>query len=240
MKRILLASICVLAFGGPARAQLPVTDALGDAWHAIEGSQLIQQVAQAVKTVTQLQQMYRTEQQQLGAITGMVNVSSWVPSLNTGFMQNPLPSQSSVLGLLGGNGMSGNSLSGLANSFLGQNKYYLPPQQTGDWNATFLQKQANTLAGFQATITQLFDSSSTRLTSLDQLKGELDQQPDLQHLAALQGRISAEQSYAQVQQSQVEQVMALAQAQQRAEAQQQDQRDRESADQWLNSTQALP
>lgn len=239
-KAILTGTVSLLLLGGHAKAQgIPVIDAMGDAYHAIEASQLVQQVAQAVKTVGQLQQIYQTNMQQLQSISGLTNVTGLVPSLNTSFMQSPLPQVGQVLGLVNGTGLSGNALSGLATSFLNQNRYYTPQPGSTDFNATWLNGRASSLAGFQAAITQLFDSSQTRLNGLKQLQAELDQRPTLQQMTAINGRIATEQSFAQVQQSQTLQLMALAQAQQQAEMQKADQKARQDADSWFNSTQAL-
>jgi len=244
-KAILLVGVAAIAFATtpPARAQLAVVDTLGDLYHQLETSQLVQQVAQAVKTVEQLQQTYQVEQQQLRSLTGLTNVTGLIPSLSSGGLTQPLPQINQIMGLVNGTGLNGNALSGLANSFLKQNTYYTPTAPASgstDFNSTWLTSRANSTAGLQATVTQLLQSSQTRLGALASLRSEIDQQPDVQHMAAINARIGIEQNYAQGQSAQVQEVMALAQLQQRAETQQAEQHDRESADQLFNSTQALP
>ena len=244
-RAILLAGAAALALiaARPAAAQMAVVDTLGDMYHALEQSELVQQTAQALKTVAQLQQMYQTEQQQLRSITGLTNVTGLIPSLSSGGLTQPLPQVNQIMGLVNGTGLNGNALSGLANGFLNQNRYYMPPAPgagASDFNSTWLASRANSTAGLQAAVTQLLQSGQTRMAALAGLRSEIDQQPDIQHMQAINARIAIEQNYATGQAAQTQQIMALAQLQQRAEQQQAEQHDRESADHWFNSTQALP
>ena len=244
-RTILLAGAATFALiaARPAAAQMAVVDTLGDMYHALEQSELVQQTAQALKTVAQLQQMYQTEQQQLRSITGLTNVTGLIPSLSSGGLTQPLPQVNQIMGLVNGTGLSGNALSGLANGFLNQNRYYMPPAPgTGasDFNSTWLASRANSTAGLQAAVTQLLQSGQTRMAALAGLRSEIDRQPDVQHMQAINARIAIEQNYATGQAAQTQQIMALAQLQQRAEQQQAEQHDREAADQWFNSTQPLP
>jgi hypothetical protein len=244
-RAILLAGAAALALGAPrpAAAQMAVVDTLGDMYHALEQSELVQQTAQAIKTVAQLQQMYQIEQQQLRSITGLTNVTGLIPSLSSGGLTQPLPQVNQILGLVNGTGLNGNALSGLANGFLKQNTYYTPTAPAAgstDFNSTWLTSRANSTAGLQAAVTQLLQSGQARMAALSGLRSEIDQQPDIQHMQAINARIAIEQNYATGQAAQTQQIMALAQLQQRAEQQQAEQHDRESADELLNSTQALP
>jgi len=244
-RAILLAGAAAIALiaARPAAAQMAVVDTLGDMYHALEQSELVQQTAEAIKTVAQLQQMYQTEQQQLRSITGLTNVSGLIPSLSSGGLTQPLPQVNQIMGLVNGTGLNGNALSSLANGFLNQNRYYMPSSPgagASDFNSTWLTSRANSTAGLQAAVTQLLQSGQTRMAALAGLRSEIDQQPDIQHMQAINARIAIEQNYATGQAAQTQQIMALAQLQQRAEQQQAEQHDRESADQLVNSTQALP
>jgi hypothetical protein len=244
-RTVLLAGAAALALitARPAYAQLAVEDALNNLWQGLNNSELVSQVAQATKTVAQLQQMYATQQQQLRSITGLTNVTGLIPSLSSGGLTQPLPQVSQIMGLVNGTGLNGNALSGLANGFLRQNTYYAPAAPAGgstDFNSTWLASRANSTAGLQAAVTQLLQSGQTRMAALAGLRSEIDQQPDIQHMQAINARIAIEQNYATGQAAQTQQIMALAQLQQRAEQQQAEQHDRESADQLVNSTQALP
>lgn len=251
MRSVLLAGSAVvglIAGSGQARAQMAVHDLVGDLWQGLNNSELVAQVAQATKTVSELQQQYTQLVTMEGTLTSTfnsvahpTNVMSLVTGLTSGLDSNPLPSNTnSILGLANGTNLNVSGLSGMATQFLNQNRNYMPQQNGGDFNAAWLNGRANSLAGLQAMVTQLMHSSQDRLNNLPQLQQQIDSAPDIQAMGAINARINSEVAIAQAQSSQIAQIKALADLQREAQGQQAEQQDRQSADSLYNTTQALP
>ena len=222
MKRILLATTAVLALLGfqarPARAQIPTIDA-----------------ASITQLLNQLQQMKQDYQVYMGIFGSLLRVVD-PNSMATGIIgSQPLPSVPQISQMMVGNGNFG-SLAGLANQFMRANTVYTP-QSTGanDFNAAFMQRNGNTLAGVQAMVQQSINSIQTHITGLTDVQQQLSTVKTEADVAAIQGRLQAEQANLTAQGVQVQSLQTMLAAQQQQYQLQELQNQRQSADALLQS-----
>ena len=238
-----LAGVFAFLVAGPAaRAQMAVEDSLNTLWQTLNNSELVSQVKQATQAVAELQQQYQQLLQVENTLAHPTSVMGVVTGLESELDVHPLPSGlESVLGMANGSNLNVAGLGSLANRFLNQNNTYLPPSAgSGDFNATWLSSRANSTAGLQAMVARLMHSSQDRLDRLPALQAEIDAQPDVQAMSAINARLASEQVVVGAQAAQVAQIQALANLQAQADAQQSEQRDRQNADGLFNATRALP
>ncbi|NOG73912.1 type IV secretion system protein [Roseicella sp. DB1501] len=217
-------ALAALLGAAPARAQIPVTDAGAN-------MQLVQQVAYALQTVRQLEAQYQQLRSTYEAIAHTNSVTGLAGQL--GGLTNTLPGAGQVQGLMGGNA----SIGGLASTLMGQNRVYAP--QGTDWAAQEMQRRAQATANVQAIALQQMQATEGRIAGLQQLEAEIDRQPDLQAVNALNGRIASEQTFLAAQQQQLLQLQVLQRAQDQVDAQRAEERQRQSAEQWRDSLPAL-
>lgn len=217
-------ALAALLGPAPAGAQIPVTDAGAN-------MQLVQQVAYALQTVRQLEAQYQQLRSTYAAIAHTNSVTGLAGQL--GGLANTLPGAGQVQGLMGGNA----SLGGLTSALMGQNRVYAP--QGTDWTAQEMQRRAQATANVQAIAYQQMQATEGRIAGLRQLEAEIDGQPDLQAVSALNGRIASEQTFLAAQQQQLLQLQILQRAQDQVDAQRAEERQRQSAEQWRDSLPAL-
>lgn len=218
MRRLLLSAAAVLVLAGQARADLPV----------IDPAALIQMAQQ----LRQMEQDYEVYKGIFGSLLRAVDPNS----MATGIIgSQPLPGASQIGQMLTGGG-NGGQLSGLAGQFLGANTVYTP-QSTGpnDFNASYLQRNGNTLSGVQAMAQQSISSIQSHIAGLVGIQSQLSTVQTSADVAAIQGRLQAEQANIAAQGVQAQAVQTMMMAQQQQYELQERQRDRQSADALLAS-----
>jgi hypothetical protein len=147
----------------------------------------------------------------------------------------PLPGDPQISQMMVGNGNFG-SLSGLASQFLQANTVYTP-QSTGanDFNAALMQRNGNTLAGVQAMVQQSINSIQTHIAGITDVQQQLSTVKTDADVAAIQGRLQAEQANLAAQGVQAQSLQTMLAAQQQAYTLQELQNQRQSADALLAS-----
>ena len=219
MRRFLLAATTLVAFRiAPAHAQLVTIDPA--------------EIAQTVNTLHQLQQQYQVVMGVFGSLMRAVDPNSMAANL---IGSQPLPGASQISGMVTGNGNFGN-LSGVANQFLSANTVY-SPQSTGagDFNASYLQRSGNSLAGVQAMIQQSIGSIQTHIAGLTDIQGQLSTVKTEADVSAINGRLTAEQANLSAQGVQAQSLQTMLMAQQQQYQLQEQQKQRQSADALLQS-----
>jgi hypothetical protein len=217
MKHILLVTTAALALLGfqarPGRAQIPTIDA-----------------ASIAQLLSQLQQMKQDYQVYMGIFGSLLRVVD-PNSMATGIVgSQPLPGVPQISQMMVGNGNFG-SLAGLASQFLQANTVYTP-QSTGanDFNAAFMQRNGNTLAGVQAMVQQSITSIQSHIAGLTDVQQQLSTVKTDADVAAIQGRLQAEQANLTAQGVQAQSLQTMMAAQQQAYTLQTQQMARQSAD----------
>jgi hypothetical protein len=222
MKRILLAITVALALsgfqGGPAKAQVATIDAAA--------------IVQLVNQLHQMQQEYQAVMGVFGSLLRVVDPNS----MATGIIgSQPLPGVPQISQIMVGNSNFG-SLAGLASQFLQANTIYTPPStDANDFNAAFMQRNGNTLAGVQAMVQQSINSIQTHITGLTDIQQQLSTVKTEADVAAIQGRLQAEQANLTAQGVQAQSLQTMLVAQQQQYALQELQNQRQSADALLAS-----
>jgi hypothetical protein len=190
------------------------------------------EITQTINTLHQLQQEYQVVMGVFGSLLRAVDPNSMATAL---IGSQPLPGASQISGMLSGSGNFGN-LSGVANQFLSANTVYTPQSTgAGDFNATYLQRNGNTLAGVQAMIQQSIQSIQTHITGLTDIQGQLSTVKTEADVSAINGRLMAEQANLSAQGVQAQSLQTMLQAQQQAYQLQELQVQRQSADALLQS-----
>lgn len=190
------------------------------------------EITQTINTLHQLQQEYQVVMGVFGSLLRAVDPNSMATGL---IGSQPLPGASQISGMVSGSGNFGN-LSGVANQFLSANTVYTPQSTgAGDFNATYLQRNGNTLAGVQAMIQQSIQSIQTHITGLTDIQGQLSTVKTEADVSAINGRLMAEQANLSAQGVQAQSLQTMLQAQQQAYQLQELQKQRQSADALLQS-----
>lgn len=222
----LLASSAALALAAatprPAHALFGVGDLVFD---PTAFTNAVQQLAQMEQQLAQLEQTYQ-------ALAHTTGVNSLAPSLGLPSVQDPLGSVAQLPGLL-----SGTSLGGAAQQFLGANRYYQP--QGNDFTALELQRRAQATANVQAIAQQNLQATQDRLAGLQDLQAQIDASPTTQDMGAIQARLAAESNFIQTQQAQAQQLALLQRAQEQVSQQREAEWQRQSADALFNATKPM-
>jgi hypothetical protein len=218
MKKSLFATaamVACLTFAHRAEAQWAVFDAsnFANTLNTVQNglneltvlNQQLAQVRGTLQQVTAMQSMF----------TNPSNVTGMFPGLNSSFLQNPMPSASSMPGqLFGSGGMSAN-----AQTFFNLNHTF---SATGsDPQATYLNRAPISTANIQGIAATNLQALEQRLANLTQMQTELQGATDIKQVAAINGRIAIEGNAIQGQQAQANNLLALAQAQVQADQQSQ-------------------
>jgi hypothetical protein len=217
MRRLLSATAAAVvllgAYAGPSSAQIATVD--------------VAEITQTINTLRQLQQEYQAVMGVFGSLLRVVDPNSMAIGL---IGSQPLPGASQISGLLTGSGDFGN-LSGLASQFQQVNTVYTPTSTgSDDFNATFLQRNGNTLAGVQAMIQQSIQSIQTHIAGLTTIQGELSTVKTEADVSAINGRLMAEQANLSAQGVQAQSLQTMLMAQQQQYQLQQQQMVRQAAD----------
>jgi hypothetical protein len=217
MRRLLSATAAAVvllgAYAGPSSAQIATVD--------------VAEITQTINTLRQLQQEYQAVMGVFGSLLRVVDPNSMAIGL---IGSQPLPGASQISGLLTGSGDFGN-LSGLASQFQQANTVYTPQSTgAGDFNASFLQRNGNTLAGVQAMIQQSIQSIQTHIAGLTTIQGDLSTVKTEADVSAINGRLMAEQANISAQGVQAQSLQTMLMAQQQQYQLQTQQMDRQAAD----------
>lgn len=233
IRRALLAGIAAaVLLGAPAaRAQIPVIDATSIAQLAEQLGVETKQLTTLVNSYKQLVQTYNQTVAVYNSLSHLTNVNQVASLLNTPLLRNSLPSSTLLPGTITGvNAPSalGGGWSSSAQTWANFNRVYIPQAQ--DWQAQQLQRNANYLATVQALAQQNLQSLEQRQQALADIQSQIDGAKDVQAMAAVQARLSAENAYVTGQAAQATNLLILAQAQQAATTQAQQQKGREDID----------
>jgi type IV secretion system protein VirB5 len=239
MTRALLGSIALgslLVLAPAARAQgMPVIDTLGNMYHALEQSELVQQTANAVRQLEELQRQYQMMTYQYQAIAHVPQqVMSMGSALTSPTLQNPLPEVSQFSGILSGNSLG--PVTGLANTVVSTDRYYEP---TGsDAGATEMIRRRSSTSGIEAMAMNGIASLQAQTKSLGEFLSSIGSSPDVQQSAAINARLALEQNYAARQQASATHLQTLAMMQQAVSQQRDTEASRQDAEQWRDATAA--
>lgn len=237
LRTTILAGSVVFALLGSANAQMAVFDGANfgnTARSVVQGAQQLQQLAQQLATMQQqYNQMVQTyqaiahlPQQQLTQLGQQLNVSQF---------RMPLPSASGTVGsVLGGSGLG--SLGSLGQQYLTQNRIYAP--SGSDFQAQQMTGTANSVAGVQAMLDQLYQSAAGHITTLQGLEGQLAGAQDEKAVADISARVQTEQTYLSAQQIQTQTIQTWQAAQVRNEEEQRQEKRRQDLDDVLNKLNA--
>jgi type IV secretion system protein VirB5 len=219
---LLAAAACAAVFGltgiAPVNAAEIVIDVQSEA-------SLVQQVATAVKQLQTLDDQYQElvatyqqVQQQYQMLTTFANPNGVATELEQPFLQNPMPSSTSVPGAVtGGTAPS----AGFAQQFYKANHVYTP---TGTSQAAQLQtEQSDALASIEGMAATNLQSIEQRISGLTDLQNQLNGATTLQQVASINARIGTEQNYISAQQAQAANLNAITTAQVAAQARAQQQ-----------------
>ncbi|GAC1487721.1 MAG: hypothetical protein NVS2B11_13250 [Acetobacteraceae bacterium] len=235
-RRAVAAVILALATAPPAaRAQMPVTDLGSIAARAAEAGRSLAQLQQQL---TQLQATYRQVVGVYSSLAHATDANGIATALQAPIVRNALPGSSELAGLLQGGQAAGN-LAGLATGYLQANRAQGYEAQGSDPGALAINGAAAALANLQAIAAQGLQSLEQRAAALPALQAEIDRQPDVQGMAAIQARIAAEASFAQLQGVQAAHLQTLASAQRQVAEQAAEQRQRQGREALFNETHAL-
>lgn len=234
MKRILLASAAflglALGISAPAHALFGAGDLVFDP------TNLAEQTRGILQDLNQFKQSYSMMQQQYDGIMSTVNALSH-PNQALGMakgllnqqVQNPGSAPAYIPGLT-----FGSQLSAGAARFLNQNRQYAP--QGDDWAATEMRRQAQVSANLQAEVQAGMDRSQERIDGINELQANIDPQPDVQAVSALQARVATEHLFLQNEQNNVARLQLLGQVSARVDAQRAEQKGRQDAEDWADRT----
>ena len=202
-----------------AQAQIPVTDAANLANTTRQVIQGAQQVEQLLNQLAVMRQQYAQLIQTYQAIAHLPDTAlqQLASQLNVQQFRTPLPTSSSVVGdLMTGTGL--NQLGAVGQQFLNLNRLYVP--SGNDFAARQLTGTANSIAGVQGMLNNLYQSASGRITVLQGLEGQLASAKDDKAVADLSARIQAESTYLQAQHVQAQVLQTWQASQVRNETQQ--------------------
>jgi hypothetical protein len=150
---------------------------------------------------------------------------------------NPMPQVGQITQAISGfTGTGTGGLAGMAGQFLRSNTYYMPQSTgAGDFNASMLQRQVSTLSNAQALAQQSMSSIQTHISGISDIQAQLSTATSQADLAAINGRLQAEQANLAAQGVQAQALNTLVQAQQAQYQQMAAQKARQDADAYAAS-----
>jgi type IV secretion system protein VirB5 len=237
MRRILLATVAVVAISQPAFAVIPVEDVPSLVQQVKDYAMQVQQWGQQLQG---MQQQLQQAQQIYYAMSHVDNIGSAMGALSALGIQNPLPvNPYAVQGLINGNGNAAGmlgSLPGLFTNTGNTNRVYTAPGT--DWNSQELNRNASGLAGVQALGLQLYQSAAQRMPVLAELQADLAASVNPADRQQLANRIAAAQTDIQNEQLQATNLATVAAAQVQSSQQRQNEKLQQDADAILAEARA--
>ena len=211
MRNSILATATLLVMGVAsatgAQAQMSVYD-------SANFTNTLQGAATAMKELTQLQSQLQQMQQQYQMFTNPSNITGMLPNLNGSFLQNSMPSVSSMASRVTG---AAGTLSNYGQQFFNQNHVYTA---TGnDAQATLLNRSGTSIANIQGIAAANLASIEQRQANLNEMQTELQDASDIKQVEAVNGRLAIESNAIQGQQAQAANLQALAAAQAQSDQQ---------------------
>ena len=205
LKRLLIASAVMASFSfSSAHAQgIPVIDAAG--------------LAQAVQTVTQLQQQLQQAKQLYSSMNGVRGLGS---ILNNPQLRNYLPENwQGVYDAVKSGGYNG--LTSTAKVVRDANKIYDNCANKTGTTQTICYRQAAQSAQYKDFIGNALEASGKRLAQIEGLMGQINATGDAKAIAELQARIGVEQANIQNETTKMQLFKMMADAEEKLVAQQQ-------------------
>jgi hypothetical protein len=198
--------LCILGTGlliasPAAHAQLAVIDNSNLAENLITAAQMLQAVAQLKAQLAELETTYTM-------LTNPQNILTMATGLENSAIENPMPSATTLPGLLGGT----TAPSGAASTYYSQNHIYTAT--AGTPAATQLNANAQAIANIQGIASNNLTGIQARLQELPDLEADLNAAGTITNIAAVRGRIEAEANFVQAQQVQATNLQVLASEQQ--------------------------
>lgn len=228
MKRILLASAACLALGiaTPAHALFGAGDIVFDPTNLAEQTRgILQDLNQFRQQYTMMQQQYQQMMYTVNALSHPNQVLNMGRDMLNQQMQSPGSMPSNIPGLA-----FGSQLSAGAARFLNQNRQYDP--QGDDFAALEMRRQAQVSANLQAEAQAGIDRAQERIVSINELQANIDPQPDVQAVSALQARVQTEHLFLQNETNNVGRLQLLQQLAARVDQQRAEQNSRKDAEDW--------
>lgn len=236
MKRILLASATCL--GLALVAPIPAHALFGAGDIVFDPTNLAEQTRGILQNLNQFKQQYEVEKQQYQGIMYTANALSHPNQIRevakemlNQQMQSPGSMPTNIPGLA-----FGSQLSAGAARFLDQNRQYNP--QGDDFAATEMRRQAQVSANLQAEAQAGMDRAQERIASINELQQNIDPQPDVQAVSALQARVQTEHLFLQNETNNVGRLQLLQQLAQRVDMQRAEQNSRKDAEDWSHRASA--
>lgn len=235
--RSILAGVGFLLLPSAAHAQIPVTDGANLAnttREVVQGAQQLQQLAQQLQT---MQQQLTQMQNIFGSVAHLPQseLTQLGQAFNVPSLRQILPSSSGTIGsVMNGTGLSG--MAAIGQQYLGQNHVYTPTG--GSFIATTMQNNAASIAGVQAMSSQLYQSASVHIATLQGLEGQLASAPDAKAVADISARVQTEQTYIAAQQVEAQAIQTWQGAQVRNMDQQLQEKRQQDIDDVINQANA--
>ena len=204
MKRLLLCGVVLLAYAGPARAQMWVADPLVEA-NTLQS--LIKEAVAAQARVTQITNQLTQIQHAIATVNAVSHgnlaaLADLSPELGGLSLTSPLGGDTAgLVSALGGLGGSVMATGALAQQMMSTDNYYLP--QPSDFRAVAMNQAAAALAQQRALASLALDSNTQRLASLTNLRNQLGSTADVKAAADATARLAGEQATAQAQTNQL-------------------------------------
>jgi hypothetical protein len=253
MRRILLASICLVTFSASAEAQVPVTDA-GNLLEWAQGLaneikayalQVKQYVGEELSWAVQAQQyamqgqQYLVEAEQLLAFVHNPTLGAAMGMLNAAGLGSSMPvSPYAVMGLVNGTAFGGGGmpniagifgpLAALSGSSYAANHVYSPTD--GSWNSQQLINSGNAIAGTQGTALASYQQLQTHEQSMQAIRDRLTTATTPKDVQDAQAEVELESLWTANQSASLAAVQIAAQTQDAARVQ----RDSESLDKGID------
>lgn len=180
-----------------ARAQILTSDPATHALQSLQQTQLVEQVANGLKELAQLQAQLQQLEISYQAIAHITDMGQAVGQLRSLLAQNPLPlDPAAVESALRGGGSAGftSILSSLFNANLAQNRIFTPQDDT--LGSQELRDQLNSLSASQAVGDSLYQAAGNRIPMIQQLGDRINNAGTEKDTLDLIARLSTEQNIA--------------------------------------------
>jgi len=176
---------------------LVVADPVTHLLQELQQTQLVQEVANGVSQLHQLQSQLQQLEQTYTALTHVNNISSLVPALSQLGVNNPLPTDAMVIeSALRGGGSAGFTgiMNGLFNATQEANTIFVP--NDGSIASQQLQARINATSTASAMGDSLYQAAGQRQSLIQQLTNSLNASTDIKTSTDILGRLMGEENIA--------------------------------------------
>ena len=226
MRRPLLVSAAFLGvavcMAPPARAVLPVTDVASITARALEAAK---NIAQLIAQYGLMEQQYQEMILTFNAVSHGNNVLSTAQGLLSRATQLPGSSYTQMPGLTFGSQSSAGAV-----QFFAQNHFYTP--QGTDFEAQEIQRQQQATANIQAEAYAGMQRADQRVASLQELQANIQDQPDVTAVSAVEAHIQSEQAFLANETTNVQRLQLMEATQSRVDQEREEQAGRKDAEEW--------